>query len=62
MADQYFLNTEHCPKCGGPLHKRIPTKDKHLVVHKEETIRYWCPCGYYRDEFPEIEIDKSSSV
>lgn len=50
MEDQYFLNKTHCPRCGGSLNKRIPRNDTHLVTHKKNTIRYWCPCGYYRDE------------
>lgn len=48
--DQYFLNNDHCPKCHGPLNKRFPKQDEHLMVDKEKTIRLWCPCGYYRDE------------
>jgi len=45
-----FMDNKHCPRCGGPLKERKPTNDKYLIVGKEQTIRYRCPCGYYRDE------------
>lgn len=45
-----FLNNDHCPKCRGPLHQKKPSNDNYLIVEKESVIRFWCPCGYYRDE------------
>jgi hypothetical protein len=57
-----FMDNHHCPKCGGPLHQRIPKDDQHLIVHKENVIRFWCPCGYYKDEIIEKEVDKLPSV
>ena len=51
-----FMDNFHCPKCGGPIQKRKPSNDTHLIVKKEKTIRLWCPCGYYRDEIIEEEV------
>ena len=50
MEEQVFFDNKHCPKCRGPLNKRIPSRDVHIVLQKDKVVRYWCPCGYYRDE------------
>jgi len=55
MIENIFLDNEHCPKCQGPLFQRKPKKDKHITVEKEDTIRFWCRCGYYKDEVIKTE-------
>lgn len=59
--EQVFLDKLHCPNCQGPLYKRFPKEDRHLVVNKETTVRYWCPCGYYRDEIEGDDEDVATA-
>ncbi len=49
MENDIISKTFYCPRCQAVLKKKRPS-DKFLVVDKEQIVRLFCPCGYYRDE------------
>lgn len=49
IIEDIITGEQHCPKCGYLMREIRPRNDKHLVIKKEHTVRFLCPCGYYED-------------
>lgn len=50
MEDEVLKQDYNCPRCGSKLQEKRPKKDKFIILNKNLTVRFFCPCGYYRDE------------
>lgn len=51
-----------CPLCGSILKEKRPKKDKYLIVNKQNIVRFFCVCGYYRDDIVKPEDFKDNNI
>ena len=61
LADDIINGEFFCPRCDSLLREFRPKNDRHVIRHKDRTVRLSCKCGYYRDDVVNLEDFKDNT-